>query len=178
MGLKPGVEPGVKPGVWAAAGLVDTSLRSSGVHFELHRTEIAQRGVPPLGVVEALDVIKHVGLGLSARAVGRARRAFGLQRGEEALHRRIVPDIARPAHTAGDAVVGQEPLERLTGILAPPIRVMQDGLGLPPPLDRHHERIGDELRRHRRAHRPVLPHLILDRSFRVFDSPVRIECGR
>jgi len=25
---------------------------------------------------------------------------------------------------------------------------------------------------------PVLPHLILDRSFRVFDSPVRIECGR
>ena len=140
---------------WATAGLVDTSLRESGFHFELPRTEIAQRRVPPGGIVEALAVIEHVGLGLGARAVGRTRRAFDLQRGKEAFHRRIVPDIARPAHTAGDAVVGQEPLERLTGELASAIRVMQDGLGLPPSPDGHHERIGDELRRHRRAHGPA-----------------------
>ena len=31
---------------------------------------------------------------------------FGLHRREEALHRRVVPDFARPAHRAGDATVG------------------------------------------------------------------------
>jgi len=81
--------------------------------------------VSPLGIVEVRNVIEHVGLGLGARPVGRARRSFDLQGGEEALHRRIVPDIASPAHTARDAVVGHEPLKQLTGVLAPTIRVMQ-----------------------------------------------------
>jgi len=62
--------------VWATAGLIDTSLRYSGLHFELHRTEIAQCGVPPLGIIEALDVIKHAGFGLGSRAVRLGRRAF------------------------------------------------------------------------------------------------------
>ena len=55
----------------------------------------------PLGIIDALDVIEHVGLGLDSRAVRLARRAFGLQRGEEALHRCIVPDVAarfKPDH--------------------------------------------------------------------------------
>ena len=30
----------------------------------------------------------------------------------------FVPDIARAAHRAGDAVIGHQPLERLVGILA------------------------------------------------------------
>ena len=104
-------------------------------------------------ILEALDVIEHVGLGLDSRAEGRTRRAFNFQ--GRALHRRIVPDVASPAHTAGNAVVGQGPLEWLTGVLASPIGVMQHGLGLAPPPDGRHDRIRDELRRHRRAHRPA-----------------------
>ena len=91
-----------------------------------------QRRVPPPGIVEPLDVIEHVSLGLGACTVWLGRCAFDLQRGEEALHRRIVPDVAGPTHTTGGAAIGQEPLERLTGILAPPLGVMQHGRGLPP----------------------------------------------
>src|ERR1022692_2884892 len=43
----------------------------------------------------------------------------------------------------------------LTGVLAAPIRVMQPGLGLAPPPNRRHERIGEELRGHRRTHGPA-----------------------
>ena len=78
-----------------------------------------QRGVPPPRIVEALDVIEHIGLGLRARVVHFGGRAFGLQRGEEALHHRILPDIACPAPATGDAVVGQESLDRRTRILLP-----------------------------------------------------------
>src|SRR5262249_57028551 len=37
---------------------------------------------------------------------------------EEALHRGVVPNIARSAHRADDAMVGHEPLELLAGVLA------------------------------------------------------------
>ena len=62
-----------------------------------------QRGVPPPGIAEALDAIEHIGLGLSARAVYPRGRAFSLEREEEALHHRIVPEVTRPTHAAGDA---------------------------------------------------------------------------
>ena len=48
-----------------------------------------------LGTVKALDVIEHVRFGLVSRAVRLVRRPFGLERGKEALHRRIVPAPAR-----------------------------------------------------------------------------------
>lgn len=48
------------------------------------------------GIVEALDVVEHVGSGLVSGSVHFARSPFGLQRGEEALHRRIVPDVDLP----------------------------------------------------------------------------------
>ena len=111
--------------------------------------------MPPPEIIEALDVIEHVGFGLVSRTVRLVRCAFGLQRGEEALHRGIVPDIAGSAHATGHAVVSQEPLEGLTGVLAAPIGVMQDGLRLTSPPDRHHKRISDELRGHRRLHGPA-----------------------
>jgi hypothetical protein len=37
----------------------------------LHWTEITERRVPPLWIVKAFDVIKYVGLGLVASAIGR-----------------------------------------------------------------------------------------------------------
>ena len=111
--------------------------------------------MPPRGIVEALDVIEHVRFGLVSRAVRFCRCAFGLERREDALHRGIVPAVAGSAHATSHAMVSQKPLEGLTGVLAPPIRVMQDRLRFASPPDRHHEGIGDELRGHRRMHGPT-----------------------
>lgn len=47
---------------------------------------------------------------------------LGLQRGEEALHRRILPDVAGPAHRTNDAIVGPQALELLARILGFPCR--------------------------------------------------------
>lgn len=44
-------------------------------------------------IVEPLDVIEHVGLGLITGSIGLTSGAFGLQGREEALHRRVAPDI-------------------------------------------------------------------------------------
>ena len=49
--------------------------------------------MPSLGIIEALDVIEHVGPCLIARAVDFARDPFGLQRGEEAL---VQPPLGGP----------------------------------------------------------------------------------
>ena len=111
--------------------------------------------MPSLGIIEALDVIEHIGSGLVSCAVRLGRRAFGLERGDEALHCRIVPDVAGSAHTTGDAVISEESLEGLTGVLAASIGVMQYGLGVAPSPNRHHECIGDELRGHCRMHGPA-----------------------
>src|SRR6478672_9730236 len=51
---------------------MDTILSQRGLFLELHRAEIAEGRMAPPGIVEALDVVEHVGLGLVARAVFRA----------------------------------------------------------------------------------------------------------
>ena len=67
--------------------------------------------MPAPWVVEALDLVEHVGSDFVACAVDLTSGPFGLQRGEEALRCRIVPDIARSAHGTGDPVVGKQALE-------------------------------------------------------------------
>ena len=51
--------------------------------------------MPAFRIVEALDVVEHVGLGLVACSVHLARCSLGLQRREEAFHHRVVPDVTR-----------------------------------------------------------------------------------
>ena len=87
-------------------------------------------------VVEPLDLVEHVGPSLIAGAIYLAGRPLGFQRGEEAPHGRVVPDIARPAHAAGDAVIGQQLLERFTAVLAFLVRVVEQRVRLAsnPPL--------------------------------------------
>ena len=63
--------------------------------------------------------------------------------------------LPKTAHRTGDAVVGHQALELLAGILAALVRVMQQGVGLAPTPDRHHQRIGDELGGHLGFHRPA-----------------------
>src|ERR1700733_8206683 len=80
-------------GVWPAPGLDDTCLSYSGLSLELHGADVADCRVPAFGIVEALDVIEHVSLGILPGSIGFARCALGLQRREEALHRGVVPDV-------------------------------------------------------------------------------------
>ena len=49
--------------------------------------------------------------------------AFGFQRRKEALHRRVVPDVAGSLHASNDAAVSHQALELLAGVLAAPIRM-------------------------------------------------------
>ncbi len=134
---------------------MDTRLSYLRLPLEVHGAEIAQRRVAARRIVEALDIVEYICLGVIARAVGFTPDPLGLQRGEEALHRRVVPDVARPAHRACHAVVGHQPLELLARILAALVRVVQQGIGLPTPPDRHHECVGDELSGHGVTHRPA-----------------------
>ena len=54
------------------------------------------------GVIEPLDVIEHICPGLVSGAIDFTRGPLGLQRREEALHRRVVPNIAGSAHAADE----------------------------------------------------------------------------
>ena len=72
----------------------------------------------PGRVVEPLDVVEHICSGLVPGAVGFSLDTLGLERREEALHRRIVPNVAGSAHAADDANVGHQALVLLAGVLA------------------------------------------------------------
>ena len=52
-------------------------------------------------------------------------------------------------------MIGHQPLELLAGVLAAAIGMMQQRVRFAPSPDRHHQGVGDELRRHRCVHRPT-----------------------
>jgi hypothetical protein len=49
-------------------------------------------------VVKPFDAVEHIGSCLVSGSVDLVGGAFDFERGEKALHRRIVPNIAGPAH--------------------------------------------------------------------------------
>jgi len=110
--------------------------------------------VPPFGVVETFNVVEYVGFGVVPCPVCFVRRALGFERREEALHRRIIPAIARTAHRTGDAEIGHQPLELSGCALVAAVGVVQQSVWPSASPDRHHQRIGDKLCRHGGAHRP------------------------
>ncbi len=122
-----------------------TKLGFLSLLFVFHGAEIAHCRVSAPRVVEALDIVVHIGLGIVPSAIDLAGGAFGLERGEEALHGRVVPDIAGPAHRAGDAEIGHQALELLAGILAALAGVVQQAVGLAAAPDGHDQRIGHQL---------------------------------
>lgn len=111
--------------------------------------------MPAPRIVEPFHVIEHIGPRLVPRGVVFSARPFSLQRGEEALHGGVVPAVAAPAHAADNAVVAQQALEVLAGVLAALVRVVQQLVGLAAPPQRHQQGVADQLRRHRAAHRPA-----------------------
>src|SRR2546421_13032282 len=96
---------------WPAPGLDDPLLSYSSISLAHHRAQIANRRVPAFRIVEAFDIVKYIRLGLIARTIQFARGALDLQRRKEALHRGVVPHIARAAHRTYDAVGGHQPQE-------------------------------------------------------------------
>jgi hypothetical protein len=75
--------------------------------------------MPSPGIVEALDVIEYIGLGLRSRAVQLCSRALRLQRREKALHHRIVPDVAQDKSVPRHCVYRKTLTLRLDGPKAP-----------------------------------------------------------
>src|SRR4051795_11330299 len=73
----------------------------------LDGADVSDRRMTPGHVVEPLDVVEHVGSCLIPGGISFALDAFGLQRREEALHRRVVPHVAGSTHAADDAAVSQ-----------------------------------------------------------------------
>ena len=68
------------PAGWPAAGSVDTVLSLHRLFLEGHWAEIAQLRMTSLRVVEALDVVEHIGAGVAASAVDLAGGPLGLER--------------------------------------------------------------------------------------------------
>jgi hypothetical protein len=54
--------------------------------------------VPALRIVEALNIVEHIGSRFVSGSVHLSRRPLDFERGEEALHRRIVPNVAGAAY--------------------------------------------------------------------------------
>src|SRR5688572_25769048 len=102
--------------------------------FKLDRALVAQRRVPPLPIVPHLEIAEDRLAGLLARAPVGPRDQLGLQGGEEALHHRVVPAIAHPAHARAQAPTGERGAVDGARILAPAVGGMHQarpGLALP-----------------------------------------------
>src|SRR6266571_6741616 len=87
--------------------------------------EIPERRMPPLPIVEALEVLEELGARRRPRGPGRVVDQLDLQRREKALGDGVVPAIAPTAHTADDPVLSQHPLVVAPGVLTPAIRMVQ-----------------------------------------------------
>lgn len=111
--------------------------------------------MPAPRIVEPFHVIEHIGPRLVPRGVPSAARPFRLQRREEALHGGVVPAVAAPAHATDNAVVAQQALEVLAGVLAALVRVVQQLVRPAAPPQRHQQGVSHQLRRHRGTHRPA-----------------------
>src|SRR5437763_16761990 len=70
----------------------------------LGRGAVAQGRVQTLPIVEDLDILEHRRPGLRTGAEAGLVDVLLLERGEEALHRRVIQAVAAPAHRLLDAV--------------------------------------------------------------------------
>ena len=92
--------------------------------FELHGTEVAERGVQTVTIVPTFDVLED-GRASLGPCVKLPISAFDLERAEKAFHRSIVETIAGAAHADLAMIGSQALLIHFTGVLAALIRVMQ-----------------------------------------------------
>src|ERR687885_1491840 len=98
-------------------------------------------------IVPALHVLEYVGARFVARRVVvlPRRDELALQRGEEALHRGVVPAVTLAAHRAEHAVLRQPPAVLVRGELRPAVRVVHQAWRGAAARDGHVERGQREL---------------------------------
>src|SRR5215510_16402782 len=93
--------------------------------LECSGAEIAKRRMPPLPIVEELEVVEELGPGRRPSGPGHVVDKLDLQRREEALRDGIVPANSPAAHAADDPMLLQHTLVGATGVLTPAVRMMQ-----------------------------------------------------
>src|SRR3954464_3968572 len=96
-----------------------------------------RRAVQALPVVEDLDILEHRRPGLRPGAEMDVVDVLLLQRGEEALHRRVVETVALAAHRLLDAVPLQDLAVGLGSVLDPSVTVMDQAGFRPAALQGH-----------------------------------------
>src|SRR2546425_2973630 len=106
--------------------------------------------MPPLPIVEELEILEELGARRRPSGPGRVVDQLDLQRREKALGDGIVPAIAATAHAADDSVLRQHPL-----VVAPAIRMMQQALRRAPTGQRQAEGVEGEVIREALAHCPA-----------------------
>ena len=70
-----------------------------------HGRAIAETGVPPLSVLEGLDVLRDLAVSLRTGLVAPVMHQLILQRSPKTLHRRIVIAVSLPTHGRGHATL-------------------------------------------------------------------------
>src|SRR5580658_2489560 len=131
------------------------------------RRAIADRGVTTMRVVPTFDPLEHRHPGFSLAMEAASAQQFALERGKEALSHGIVVGITDRSHRRHHAGFSASLAERVAGVLAPTIGVMDDTTGLSL-RDRHLQRLqnqfGAQVRFHRPAHDPARIHIQHDRQ--------------
>ena len=136
--------------------------------LELDGREVAERGVPTVRVVPALDEVedRDAGLGLRAEAVAIEQLAF--ERGEEALAHRVVVSVADRAHRRPDAGLAAALAEGDRRVLAALVGVMDDARAgrrcASAMSSACEDELGAQVRRHRPADDAPAPHIEHDRQ--------------
>jgi len=122
--------------------------------LELCWRSAASSAVPPLGVIEHLDVVEDVGPGRVTGRVDLPTNAFALEQLEEALRHGVVVAVPTTTHAGDEVVLAQEVLPLVARELAALVRVQHDwGLGSSSP-QRHQQRVEDQDRVDAAAHGP------------------------
>ena len=87
--------------------------------LELLGAEVAERGVDPHPVVEALDVVEYLQCRLIPRLERAGVHALRLDESHERLHRRVVPRARDRAHRRPDAGLAHRLADQERDVLAP-----------------------------------------------------------
>src|SRR5215203_1963055 len=111
----------------------------------LGRGAIADGRMQTLPIVEDFDVFEHGRLRLLAGAEADLVDVLGLERGEEALHGRVVQAVAAPAHGLRDAVPLQHRAIRLGGVLHAAVAVVDQPAWRVMPLEGHDQGVDAQL---------------------------------
>ncbi len=120
---------------------------------QMPRRAVSEPGVPPLPVIEALDVLGDLVPSLLTGLDAPVMHQFVLQGPPETLHRRIVVAVAAPTHGRNHATLAELLLVDLGTILRAPIGVGDQSRAWALPLHRRSQCLAHQRCRHLGPHR-------------------------